>query len=91
MPPPMATAQPARTPPVRPGKRISTVSLSWRWVTYFDVPGLRASSQGWMSAAESGIPGGQPSTTPPIAGPWDSPQVVMRKMRPVVLTLMAAI
>ena len=38
-----------------------------------------------MSLASSGIPGGQPSTTQPIAGPWLSPQVVMRKRWPKVL------
>ena len=29
--------------------------------------------------------GGQPSTTQPIAGPWDSPQVVNLKIFPKVL------
>src|SRR5438093_666923 len=38
-----------------------------------------------MSASVSGMPGGQPSTTQPIAGPWLSPQVVMRNRRPNVL------
>ena len=28
------------------------------------------------------MPGGQPSTTTPIAGPWDSPQVVIRNNLP---------
>jgi hypothetical protein len=30
--------------------------------------GRRRSSSGWMSASDSAIPGGQPSTTQPIAG-----------------------
>src|SRR3954468_14840161 len=42
-----------------------------------------------MSASEMVSPGGQPSTTAPIAGPWDSPQVVKRKTRPKVLKLMS--
>ena len=42
------------------------------------------SSQGWISASDSGIRGGQPSTTQPIAGPWLSPQVVTRNRWPNV-------
>src|SRR5215212_11703517 len=38
-----------------------------------------------MSAAVSGIRGGQPSTTQPIAGPWLSPKVVNRNRCPNVL------
>src|SRR5262249_4093162 len=38
-----------------------------------------------MSASVSGMPGGQPSMTQPIAGPWLSPQVVMRKRWPKLL------
>src|SRR5882724_10967870 len=38
-----------------------------------------------MSAALSGILGGQPSTTQPIATPWLSPKVVTRKRWPKVL------
>src|SRR5579862_3868872 len=38
-----------------------------------------------MSASVSGMPGGQPSTTQPIAGPWLSPKVVTRKRCPKVL------
>ena len=38
-----------------------------------------------MSASESAIPGGQPSTTQPIAGPWLSPNVVTVKSVPRVL------
>jgi len=34
------------------------------------------------------MPGGHPSTTTPIAGPWLSPQVVKRKTRPNVFQLM---
>src|SRR5690242_971426 len=35
-----------------------------------------------MSASTSGISGGTPSTTAPIAGPWLSPHVVKRKRVP---------
>src|SRR6202171_2997758 len=38
-----------------------------------------------MSASESASPGGQPSTTQPIAGPCDSPKVVTVKRVPSVL------
>src|SRR6478672_282302 len=38
-----------------------------------------------MSAGSSGISGGQPSTTQPIATPWLSPKVVTRNMWPKVL------
>src|SRR6478752_1718787 len=43
-----------------------------------------------MSASVSSIPGGQPSTTQPIAGPWLSPKVVTRKRWPNVLCDIAA-
>jgi hypothetical protein len=58
--------------------RIFTVSGSWRWVTNLLWPGRRFSIQGWMSASVRAMPGGQPSTTQPIAGPWLSPKVVTR-------------
>src|SRR2546423_11787953 len=38
-----------------------------------------------MSASASGIRGGTPSTTTPIAGPWLSPQLVKRNSVPKVL------
>src|SRR5215510_7570224 len=38
-----------------------------------------------MSASESGMRGGTPSTTQPMAGPWLSPQVVKRKRWPKLL------
>ena len=62
-----------------------TASASWRWVTNLEPPGLRLSSQTWMSSGVSFSPGGQPSTTQPKAGPWLSPQVVTWKRRPKVL------
>src|SRR6185503_13719494 len=66
-------------------ERISTRSSSRRCVTWREVPGLRRSRSGWMSASESAIPGGQPSITQPIAGPCDSPKVVTVKSVPRVL------
>src|SRR5262245_14788267 len=62
-----------------------TASGSRRWVTNLPCPGRRLSSHTWMSSACSGMPGGQPSTTQPIAGPWLSPQVVTRNKWPNVL------
>jgi hypothetical protein len=38
-----------------------------------------------MSASDNTMPGGQPSITQPIAGPWDSPKVVTVKSVPNVL------
>ena len=38
-----------------------------------------------MSASVSAMPGGQPSITQPIAGPWLSPKVVTRNRWPKVL------
>ena len=40
-----------------------------------------------MISAVIGMPGGQPSTTTPNAGPWLSPQVVKRNSWPNVLKL----
>src|SRR3984957_594586 len=62
-----------------------TSSGSWRCVVYLLWPGRRRSSQGWMSASLSARCGGQPSITPPIAGPWLSPQVVTRNRWPKLL------
>src|SRR5574341_1766500 len=42
-----------------------------------------------MSSTERFIPGGQPSTTQPIAGPWLSPKEVTVKILPNVLPAMA--
>src|SRR5512139_1878565 len=38
-----------------------------------------------MSASASAIPGGQPSTTQPMAGPCDSPKTVTQNSLPSVL------
>src|SRR6188768_2181155 len=65
--------------------RICTVSDSWRCVTWREVPGLRRSRSGWMSASDKAMPGGQPSITQPMAGPCDSPKLVTRKRVPRVL------
>jgi hypothetical protein len=75
-------------PVVRPSNTpdsISTVSGSRRCVTWRDVPGRRRSSSAWMSLSASAMPGGQPSTTQPIAGPCDSPNEVNVKRVPEVL------
>src|SRR3984893_15732853 len=65
--------------------RIFTASGSRRWLVKRECPGRRLSRKGWMSASLRGIPGGHPSTTQPIAGPWLSPNVVTRKRWPKVL------
>ena len=45
----------------------------------------RRSISCWISATLSGICGGHPSTTQPIAAPWLSPKVVTRNRWPKVL------
>ena len=64
-----------------------TWSGSCRGETFFDVPGRRRSRNRWTQASSSSSPGGQPSTTQPIAGPWLSPQVVSRNRWPKLLML----
>src|ERR1035437_255864 len=64
---------------------IFTASGSCRWVVKRDWPGRRLSRWAWMSAASSGMRGGQPSTTQPIAAPWLSPKLVNRNIWPNVL------
>ena len=68
--------------------RMRTWSGSLRWVVYLLCPGRRLSMKTWILASVSGIPGGVPSTTQPMAGPWLSPKVVNRKRCPKVLKLM---
>ena len=48
---------------------ISTESSSFLCVTNLEVPGFLLSRSNCMSDSLSSIPGGQPSTTPPMAGP----------------------
>src|SRR5687768_3398911 len=71
---------PSKTP-----ESISTLSGSRRCVTCRDVPGLRRSRSRWMSSSDKARPGGQPSTTQPMAGPCDSPNDVTQKSLPKVL------
>src|ERR1700675_5055405 len=80
-------------PRVLPSKtplRMRTVSDSLRWVTRALWPGARRSRSGWISASDRGRSGGQPSITAPMAGPWDSPQVVTRNRWPNVLPMAPA-
>ncbi len=81
------TSRATGIPVVFPSKtpdRISTWSGSARAEVIGLVPGLLRSSSGWISETESGSPAGHPSITTPIAGPWLSPNVVMRNDRPKV-------
>src|SRR5262249_9041607 len=64
-------------------------SGSLRCVTYLDWPGLRRSRSAWISASVNGMPGGQPSTTHPIAGPWLSPEGGERERWPKLLCELA--
>ena len=81
---PVVTWRPVRSSAKTPD-RILTASGSRRCVVKRDWPGRRRSRSAWMSAASSGIIGGQPSTTQPSAGPWLSPKVVTRNRWPNVL------
>ena len=72
-------------PVVRPSRTpdsIATRSASARGVTRALWPGRRRSRSCWITASLSGRREGQPSTTTPIAGPCDSPQVVTRNACP---------
>ena len=81
---PVVTCTPVSGCAITPD-RILTASGSCRWVVKRDWPGRRRSRSSWMSSLVSGICGGQPSTTQPIAIPWLSPKVVTRNMWPKVL------
>ena len=54
------------------------------WVTIADCPGRRLSSSLCICSKSNAIPAGQPSITPPIASPCDSPKVVSLKRCPNV-------
>ena len=64
---------------------ISTASSSFLCVTYFEVPGFLLSKSICKSFSSRFNPGGHPSTTPPIAGPCDSPKEVRENNCPKVL------
>src|SRR5690606_23390081 len=51
----------------------------------FDWPTRRRSSSACTISVLTSMPAGQPSSTTPSAGPWDSPQVVILKRRPKLL------
>src|SRR5271157_5912821 len=71
---------PSKTP-----ERISTRSFSARGLVMALWPGLRRSSSFWMSSTARAIPGGAPSITTPMPGPWLSPNVVTVRILPNVL------
>lgn len=73
---------PSNTP-----ERISQTSPSFRGVTMSLWPGLRRSSSRWMSSGVISSSGGQPSIFTPTPIPWDSPQVDILKMLPIVLDM----
>ena len=62
--------------------RVRLLALGDEFAT---APAGAGPGQLWMSASVSAMPGGQPSTTQPIAGPWLSPKVVTRNRWPKVL------
>src|SRR5262249_29586167 len=84
---------PIGVPVVRPSKtpeRIRTWSPSRRWLTKWEVPVRRRSTSACRSDSARAIPGGQPSTIQPMAGPWLSPNVVTVNSLPIVLPDMNA-
>ena len=72
---------PVVTPSNIPDKN-STLSRSFLWVTIFDWPGFLLFKSFWIDSISMAIPAGQPSITPPIAEPCDSPKVVSVKIFP---------
>ena len=52
-----------------------------------DCPGLRRSSSCWIKASSNSIPGGQPSTIPPMPFPCDSPKEVKVNSLPMVFDI----
>ena len=79
-------------PVVRSSKtpeRILARSPSPRVVLVGPDPGRLRSSICWIVRSLSSRRAGQPSTMTPTAGPWDSPQVVIRKSCPKLLPAMS--
>lgn len=66
-------------------------SVSLRSVVRADWPGLRRAICRLIRAKSIAIPAGNPSITPPIAFPCDSPNVVSRNILPNVLLISANI
>ena len=61
---------------------ISTLSDSLRVVVILLCPGFRRSNSFWISVFLIVKPAGHPSIATPMAGPWDSPHVVIFKRVP---------
>src|SRR5690606_5911371 len=83
----LRTSSAIGVPVVRPSytpDRISTASASRRAEVWRLRPVARRARSWLKSAAAIAMPGGQPSTTQPIAGPCDSPKVVTRSSWPKV-------
>ena len=62
---------PSKTP-----ERSSGSSASFRAVVMAFWPGARRASWARMKSRSSSSPAGTPSSTTPMAGPWDSPKMV---------------
>ena len=71
-------------PFINPDK-ISTRSLSFRGEVIVLWPGLRRSTSCCIASKSIGSPDGNPSITPPMATPCDSPKVVSFNIDPKVL------
>src|SRR5690554_5702351 len=77
---------PSKTPDSTCTSSFSRLCDVWRLLPV----ALRANSC-FISATSISSPGGQPSITQPIAGPWLSPKVVIRNKRPKVLSDMLSL
>jgi len=66
--------------PLKIPDKNSGMSSSLRGVVPFGTPPLRRSISVTKSSTDNAIPGGQPSTTMPTAGPCDSPKILTLKM-----------
>src|SRR5690606_12191546 len=83
----LRTSSAIGVPVVRPSytpDRISTASASRRAEVWRLRPVARRARSWAKSSGAIAMPGGQPSTTQPIAGPCDSPKVVTRSNWPKV-------
>ena len=62
---------------------ILTVSLSFLLVETLSLEGRLLDMSSKKSSSDNSIPAGTPSSTAPMAAPWDSPQVVTVNILPI--------
>ena len=77
--------------PSKMPERNSTLSDSFREVVIRDCPGRRRSSSDCTKSISMVIPAGNPSITPPMPLPCDSPKLVRRRILPNELNISIAL